>query len=146
MPRSAYAGLVTRLGALTVDGVVLAIAVSLVINVPQSIWSSLEGESPGWIDVVAQAVAAALPPFYFALFWWGTGQTLGGLLFGTVVRAGDGAHLSLLRAGVRAFVGLLLPVVWLIGLVTVLWDGRRRAFHDRVFGTVVRYKGRATPG
>lgn len=140
MPRSAYAGLVTRLASLTVDAIVLSIVVPLVVNAPQSMWSSLEGTSPGWLRVGAQVVGAALPLLYFTLFWWGTGQTLGGLLFGTVVRVGEGEHMSLPRAAGRAFVGLLLPVVWLIGMVTVLWDGRRRALHDRLFGTVVRYK------
>jgi hypothetical protein len=27
----------------------------------------------------------------------------------------------------------------MIGLLTVLWDGQRRALHDMVFHTVVRY-------
>jgi hypothetical protein len=27
----------------------------------------------------------------------------------------------------------------MVGLAMVLWDGQRRALHDRVFGTVVRY-------
>jgi uncharacterized RDD family membrane protein YckC len=31
----------------------------------------------------------------------------------------------------------LLPVVWLIGMGMILVDGRRRALHDRLFGTVV---------
>jgi len=30
--------------------------------------------------------------------------------------------------------------VWLLGMVTALWDPRRRALHDSIFGTVVRYK------
>jgi hypothetical protein len=30
--------------------------------------------------------------------------------------------------------------VWLVGLITVLSDDQRQAWHDRVFHTVVRYK------
>lgn len=141
---STYAGLVTRLAALVVDAVILAIAVPALANGIPSAWESLAGESPGWLNVMVQIAAAALPVFYFALCWWGTGQTVGGLLFGTVIRRPDGAHLSLPRALARAFVGLLLPVIWLAGMASVLWDPRRRALHDRLFGTVVRYKARRT--
>lgn len=38
--------------------------------------------------------------------------------------------------------GVLLAPLWLFGLSAVLWDGHRRAWHDRIFGTVVRYAGK----
>jgi len=69
--------------------------------------------------------------------WWGTGQTAGDVLFGVVVRRPGDDHLGLFRSFLRALVGLLLPVVWLIGMGMILVDGRRRALHDRLFGTVV---------
>lgn len=137
---SAYAGLVTRLSALVVDAILLAIAVPAVANGPPSLWASLEGQAPGWLKASSQFVASLVPVFYFAVCWWGTGQTLGGLLLGTIVRRPDGAHLGPARAALRAFVGLLLPLIWLAGMLTVLWDPRRRALHDRIFDTVVRYK------
>ena len=46
---------------------------------------------------------------------------------------------SLFRAAIRAAVGLLIAPLWIIGLAYVLWDRRRRALHDLVFGTVVPY-------
>jgi uncharacterized RDD family membrane protein YckC len=137
---SAYAGLVTRLSALVVDGIVLTIAVPAVANGPPAMWASVTGEAPGWLKAGSQLLAALVPVIYFAVCWWATGQTLGGLVLGTVVRRPDGAHLSPLRAVLRALVCLLLPLVWLVGMVTVLWDPQRRALHDRLFGTVVRYK------
>lgn len=142
MPTSEYAGLVTRLAALTVDAIVLTVVVPIVATGPPSMWESLEGHSPGWLKTLSQLASALLPVLYFGLCWWGTGQTLGGMLFGTVVRRSDGSHLRPLRALLRAAVGLLLPIVWLIGMVTVLWDPRRRALHDRLFGTAVRRKNR----
>ncbi len=134
---SAYAGLVTRMAALIVDCVLLAVVVPLVASGAPSVWAAVEGSAPGWLMACAQFCAALVPPLYFTLFWWGTGQTLGGLLFGTAVRRPDGAHLSLWRAAARAIVGLLIPVVWLIGMGSILFDARRRALHDRLFGTVV---------
>lgn len=138
-----YAGIVTRLAALIVDAVLLAVTIPVVASGPASLWESLEGSAPGWVKTLSQIGAAVLPVLYFTLCWWGTGQTLGGLLLGTVVRRPDGKHITLARAFLRAFLGLLIPVVWLIGLVNILWDGRRRAFHDRIFGTVVLRKTRS---
>jgi uncharacterized RDD family membrane protein YckC len=42
----------------------------------------------------------------------------------------------------RSAVGLLLPLIWLVGMLFVLWDPQRRALHDRLFGTVVIRKAR----
>jgi uncharacterized RDD family membrane protein YckC len=135
-----YAGLVTRLGALAVDSVLLAIAVPVLANGPASVWTALSGQAPGWLKLGAQVLAAALPAAYFAVCWWGSGQTAGGLLFGTVVCRHGGARLGFGRALLRSVIGLLLPVVWLAGLLSILLNRERRALHDRVFGTVVLRK------
>src|SRR5581483_10236052 len=137
---SAYAGLVTRLSALAVDAILLTVAVPAVANGPPSLWASMTGQAPGWIKVCAQFLAGLVPVLYFAVCWWGSGQTVGGLVLGTIVRRPDGTHLSPARAAVRAIVGLAFPLIWLAGMVTVLWDPSRRALHDRIFGTVVRSK------
>jgi uncharacterized RDD family membrane protein YckC len=135
-----YAGLVTRLGALAVDSVLLAIAVPVLANGPASVWAALAGQAPGWLKLGAQIVAALLPAAYFAVCWWGSGQTAGGVLFGTVVCRHGGRRLGFGRALARSVIGLLLPVVWLIGLLAILVDRERRALHDRLFGTVVLRK------
>lgn len=139
---SSYAGLVTRLAALVVDGVLLTITVPAVAEGPPSLWASMTGSAPGWLKASCQIIAAMVPVFYFAIAWWGTGQTAGGFVFGTVVGRPDGRRLSLGRAVLRAFAGLALPMVWLAGLAFTLWDPRRRALHDRLFDTVVWYKQR----
>src|SRR5262245_8089791 len=137
---SAYAGLVTRLSALAVDAVLLAVAVPAVANAAPSLWAALEGQAPAWLKAGSQIVAGLVPVAYFTLAWWGTGQTVGGLVLGTVVRRPDDTHLGLIRAALRAILGLSLAVIWLPGMLVALWTPRRRALHDLVFGTVVRYK------
>ncbi len=137
MPSSPYAGIVTRLAALTVDATLLALAVPFIANGPPSVWASLAGTAPGWLKVTSQTAAALLPVAYFTMCWWGSGRTVGGLLFGTAVRRRGGEHLGLGRSFVRSVLGLLLPLIWLVGLITILTDRRRRALHDRVFGTIV---------
>jgi uncharacterized RDD family membrane protein YckC len=137
MPGSPYAGIVTRLAALGVDALLLTLAIPFVANGPPSLWASLAGSAPGWLKVISQTAAALLPFAYFTMCWWGGGRTVGGLLFGTVVRRHGGGPLGLGRSATRAVLGLLLPLIWLFGMVTILWDDRRRALHDRVFRTVV---------
>ncbi len=140
MSTSDYAGLVTRVAALVVDCIVLTIIVPVLAAGPPFMWATITGHAPDWLKSLSQLGAALLPGIYFWLLWWGTGQTLGGMLFGTVVRRGDGKRLGPVRSLLRAALGLLLALVWLIGLVFILWDPHRRALHDRFFGTVVQRK------
>jgi uncharacterized RDD family membrane protein YckC len=138
--RREYSGLVSRLAALAVDVALVSIAAAGVRMLPGAIWAEVLGRpAPAWVDTAAGAAALALPWAYFTVSWWLNGQTLGDLLLGVVVLRHDGEELSLPHAALRAAIGLLLAPVWLVGLVMVLWDDRRRALHDRVFGTVVRY-------
>ncbi len=141
MPRVSYAGLVTRFAALLVDALLLAVAVPTVALGPAAIWSALAGSAPGWLLLGSQVVAGLLPLAYFTGSWWATGQTAGDVLFGIVVRRAGNGHVGLIRAFLRAFVGLLLPLIWLIGMAAILADPQRRALHDRLFGTVVLRKG-----
>jgi uncharacterized RDD family membrane protein YckC len=59
------------------------------------------------------------------------------------VRHDDGRAISLLLAAARAAVGLLIAPLWMVGLIYVLLDRRRRALHDLLFGTVVPYSSRS---
>lgn len=142
MSASAYAGIVSRLAALGLDGVAITVAVLIVTSLPVIAWQNLAPTgAPGWLSTVCAAVGAAVPWLYFTSFWWLTGQTPGNLLTGIVVEHRDGHRLSLPQAGLRAAVGLLFAPVWLIGMLAVLWDSRRRAWHDVLLRTDVRYAG-----
>ncbi|HEU0238677.1 MAG TPA: RDD family protein [Micromonosporaceae bacterium] len=133
-----YAGLVSRVASLIVDVAVLTVAGIVISVLPTVAWQQVIGRSPGWLATSCGIVAAVFPWVYFTGAWWLTGQTLGGLLLGTAVRRTDGRRVLLIQAASRALIGLAIPPLWLIGLVAVLWDGRRRAWHDVVFRTVVR--------
>ncbi|WP_308167739.1 RDD family protein [Catellatospora tritici] len=140
-----YAGIVSRLSGLAIDAALLTLAASLVVTGVPSVWATLEGSTPGWLNATTGLIAALLPVVYFAACWWLTGQTVGSLLLGTMVRRPNGRHLGPGRALLRAAVGLAFPPVWLLGMLGVLTDDRRRAWHDRLFGTVVRYVPRRRP-
>ena len=140
------AGLVSRVAAIVVDVLVLTVAVLVVGSLPTTAANAVLGDAPGWLVAGCAVVAVLLPWAYFTVCWWLVGESVGGLVLGVHVRRADGRRLSPLRAALRALVGLLLAPLWTVGLLGVLTDRRRRAWHDRVFGTVVRYADRATTG
>jgi len=142
MEHRAYAGMVSRLSGLGLDVLVVAIAVVVVGRGLPEMWELVAGAPPKWVLRALDWGANLTPAVYFAGSWRLTGETLGGSVFGTAVRLADGRRIGLIRAVLRAVVGLLLAPVWLIGLVTVLFDARRRSLLDMVFGTVVQYAGR----
>jgi len=143
VPHDAYAGLVSRLAALLTDVALVTVAALAVSTLPSVAWEQvvLRAE-PGWLIAASAAAAALLPAAYFTTCWWLTGQTAGGLLFGVAVQHRDAHGVTFVQAAARAVVGLLLAPLWMIGMIGVLWDDRRRAWHDRLFRTVVRYVGR----
>jgi hypothetical protein len=130
---------VSRLVALAIDALVITVAVLAVSHLPVLVWTSVAPtRAPHWFTT-ACAIAGALTPWaYFTWFWWLNGQTPGDLLIGVYVGR-DGKGLSMRRAALRAAIGLLLAPVWLVGLAAILWDHRRRAWHDVLLGTEVRY-------
>ena len=135
-----YAGLVSRLAALAVDVAVLCAVTIAVRLLPGVAWTRvINQDAPRWLDGTAAVLAVALPWLYFTICWWINGQTVGDMLIGVSVRHDDGRDLTLLRSAVRAAVGLLMAPLWILGLIYVLVDRRRRALHDLLFGTVVRY-------
>jgi uncharacterized RDD family membrane protein YckC len=139
-PHLSYAGLISRLSALAVDVTLLCGATISFRLLPGVAWTQIiNNTAPGWLDTVAALLAGLLPWLYFTICWWVNGQTLGDMLIGVSVRHDDGRALSLPWAAVRAAVGLLIAPLWMLGLVYVLWDKRRRALHDLLFGTVVPY-------
>jgi uncharacterized RDD family membrane protein YckC len=135
-----YAGLVSRLVALLLDALVVTVLVLAVAGLPELTWLSLSPRTvPGWLADVTTTVATFVAPLYFAAFWRMSGQTIGDLATGIVVEHRDGRRLSFPHALVRAAVGLLFAPLWMIGMIAVLSDRRRRAWHDQLLRTDVRY-------
>jgi uncharacterized RDD family membrane protein YckC len=137
--RQSYAGLVSRVVGLLIDVLLLTLGGLAVAALPAAAWRQIIGTPPGWLGEVTGTVAGLLPWAYFTLCWWLTGRTGGAFTVGLVVRRPNGARLGLIRAALRAAIGLALWPIWLLGLLGTLRDARRRAWHDRLFGTVVRY-------
>ena len=140
-PDHAYAGLVSRLAALGVDLIVVVAAASAVRVLPEVVWKTVSQlPVPGWLSATVGLAAALLPFIYFTLCWWLPGQTVGQMLLGIAVRRRNGQEdPTLVQAALRSAFGLTFAPLWLVGMAAILWDSKRRAWHDKVFRTVVPY-------
>ena len=133
-----YAGVVSRMAALTVD----AVLVHLIVLVPAlfvALIASLFGGLPRNLVVDALAFVGwfVIAAAYFVAFWSTLGQTPGERLTGFHVVDHRGRSPSLGRSLVR-LIGLALAVIPLFaGFLPVFFDRRRRALQDYLAGTDV---------
>ena len=136
-----YAGLVTRAIAIAIDLGIANLLAVVTLAVLGVIRSAL-GFS-GSVEL-AGILAGALGWFvwlgvYFSTFWTITGQTPGDRLLGIRVVSESGGAVKF-RYAVRRFFAMVLCAIPLgAGFIPVLFDDRRRGYHDRAAGTVVRW-------
>jgi uncharacterized RDD family membrane protein YckC len=123
-----YAGFWIRCAAFLIDIAVLAVLERLL---------RLTGQNP-W------PVFALDTAYFFLLFVFLRGRTLGKLVFGLKVIKADGSDLEPWRALLRALFYALDELLVGIGFLLAAVDEERRALHDVVLGTrVVRRSLRA---
>jgi uncharacterized RDD family membrane protein YckC len=139
---SPYAGLATRTIALALDAVVIEGA-ALVVAVTVGLGLSLL-HLPSDVNKVIAAVGGLIWLLwslgYFVFFWSTTGQTPGSRAMSIVVLDVQGrGRLKPRRALLRFFALCAGAAALLAGIVIMLWDDRRRCFHDRVARTLVVY-------
>jgi uncharacterized RDD family membrane protein YckC len=139
---SPYSGLATRALACAID-VVIVQGVAWLVGAVAVVAGSMVDPSPTLqtIMIAAGAVVAAVwTAGYFVFFWSTTGQTPGDRVMQIRVQdATDGQPLHLARAVLRLLGALLSVLLLFVGYLLILVDGRRRALHDRLVGSVVVY-------
>lgn len=143
-PRDAYAGIVSRVAALGLDVVVVTLVAAVITGLA---WAGAEvmlGRVPAWVQVPTALAVSLLPVTYFTVAWWLVGQTIGAVAMGIEVRDAAGRPVRFPRALIRAAAGLLLAPVWLVGMILILFDGRRRGLLDIAVGTTVVYRPEST--
>ena len=138
---SAFAGLVTRVVAFSLDAAlinVVAWSVALVVAVGLSLF-----HLPHDVEVVLAAAGGVLAIGwaigYFTFFWSTTGQTPGNRVMSIDVRTATGERLRPRRAFLRVLALPLSVIPFGAGLGMILVDRRRRALHDLLVGTEVVY-------
>lgn len=157
-----YASVWARLGAMLVDGLIVATfwipAIVAMATGPTEIRScSVDGEGNitigedinafcevptggTWAMFAALALAAFVGMvLYHTLLVGRRGQTLGkGALGVRVVDATDGTAIGTGRALGRALFGLFISGnICGLGYAWAIWDGRRQTWHDKVVSSVV---------
>jgi uncharacterized RDD family membrane protein YckC len=130
------APLLARLQAALLDLLLLGLLGSgVVVLTARAAQVSLAGLLPSWPWL--SGYLAALGLLYAGYFTGGTGRTLGKIAFGLYVVDAAGHRPGFLRALARAALGTLGVLLAGGGLVPMLIDPARRAFHDRLLGTRV---------
>jgi uncharacterized RDD family membrane protein YckC len=138
---------VTRALAFTLDALLLVMAVTGLLGLVGVIGAVLAWEPYTLLQRLAAAFIAGLPALWLglnAMMWAATGRTPGKALLGVRVTRTDGTPVGLGRAVVRSL-GYLVSGILLLGFLWVLVDPGRRAWHDRLAGTVVVYDRRPGP-
>lgn len=137
-----HAGLATRTLAFAADAAIVN-AVAWVAAAVVALGLSLL-DMPDAVVAALAAIGAVLALLwtigYFVFFWSSTGQTPGDRLLGIrVVEAATGRPLRARRAALRVAALPLSALPLCAGFLMILVDGRRRALHDRLVGTIVPY-------
>ena len=134
-----YIGLVTRTIAFVLDGAIIYAVAVLAgggIGLVLSLFH-ISDQAKNVLAVVGAVLFVLWAAAYFVAFWSATGETPGNRLMRIRVVTADGQRLKPSRALLRC-VGLLLSALLLFaGYLMILFDGRRRALHDRLARTVV---------
>lgn len=129
------AGLLSRLGAMVIDSVVVVMLGLLVLVVIESVrllWTT--GFDLGFADGIPIRVGAVILLLAYLTYGWGLdGRTVGKLLVGLRVLDEDGSDLSFRRAFVRA----VLVVVFPVGLLWAVLSRRSASVQDLLVSTVV---------
>ena len=145
-----YAGFWRRLGAYTVDGIIIFFTF-IVMSIIASLAffsGAISGNSKNFIaDLADPAHFSSIKFFiwiffiflyiaYFTYFHGTTGRTLGKMFFGLQVVSADGTPISFGIAFLRA-VGYLVSGIFYLGFIWAAFDKRKQGWHDKIAGTVV---------
>lgn len=116
-----YAGFLVRLGAAIID--------SLITGVPAAIITS-------FTDI--PALGTVLSVAYYVMFTYARGQTPGKMLLGLHVVDENGQRPNLKQVLLREVVGKAISALaLLVGYLWIIWDHRKRGWHDYIGGTFV---------
>jgi uncharacterized RDD family membrane protein YckC len=122
------AGFWRRLAGSIVDGIVVGI-------VETALRVALGGAGAGLGAVVSFG--------YYTWFHGRTGQTPGNAVFGIrVLDVDTGEVIGYGRAFVRCLVSIVSALVFLLGYLWMLWDGRDQTWHDKAAHSLPVHVGR----
>jgi len=136
-----YARVMTRFGALIVDGLILqALNIGLRIALGVSMAQSFGTQSTAGVEarLIMLGGLGILFAASYEIFMIGKyGATLGKMACKVRVVSADGSKIGYARSTGRYFAKLLSSLMCLIGFIMAFFDPERRALHDRICNTRV---------
>ena len=139
------AGFLPRFLAFLIDNIALGVIAWLLSLVLIPLTGIASQPDPGLFSLLvgtASMVVAFILIFlqflYFGWLWSTSGQSLGMRVANIRVVRRDGSRLSLVRAGLRGTLGYWISgLVFGLGFIWAAFDGRKEAWHDKLFDTSV---------
>jgi len=120
-----YVGFWLRVVALIIDSIILGIITTVI---------------PAMTEAAADLYLLIYPLIgasYFVGFWTWRGQTPGKMAVGICVVRSDGSPIGLGIALLR-YVGYhVSAILFFIGYLMIVWDGKKQGLHDKIAGTCV---------
>ena len=126
-----------RLIAYLLDSLLVSFFVGAIWIVLVFVVAFLPGDPPDRMPIAA-LIGFLIGILYFPFWWARDGQTLAMMPLGLrVVDAKTGETISMGRAFLR-LIGLVISVaIFYLGVIWILFEGRRRGWHDLIAGTIV---------
>ena len=127
-----------RLIAYIVDGLLISFIIGAILIVLVFIGAFLGETLQSLLLIIGAITALVISLGYFPFFWSRDGQTLAMMPLGLrVVDEKSGETISLGRAFLRLIGFFISIAIFFIGVIWILVDSRRRAWHDLIAGTIV---------
>jgi len=139
------AGFLARFLAFLIDNIALSVIAWLLslllvpfVSAADQSSSTLFGLIAGTVGMVIAFILLLLQFLYFGWLWSTSGQSLGMRVTNIRVVRRDGSALSMVRAGLRGTVGYWISgLIFGLGFIWAAFDGRKEAWHDKLFDTAV---------
>jgi len=138
------AGIVTRILAALIDGVVVAALTGTVLGAVVAglfVVNPVSFRWPHGLLAEASLVTVGVAVGYLTVGWAIAGRTVGGAVLGVRVVANGGGRLGWTRSACRALLCVLVP----LGLLWAAVSARRRSVQDLVVRSTVLYDARKVP-
>ena len=125
-----YAGRLHRFLAALVDGIILVVTIFVLGAI-----GIIDLGNPSATDQVLEAVISF---GYYILLTAAFGATLGKMALGMRVVDENGQKAGFFKVLIRETIGKIVSgVIFLLGYIWILFDGKRQGWHDKIGGTFV---------
>lgn len=104
------------------------------------------GDIMGRFMIIYYAMTHLLGMLYFTYFHGTTGQTPGKMLFGLRVVQTSGEKITPGIAFLRWVGYIFSALIFYLGFLWIIFDGKKQGWHDKIAGTIVIYRQEGSLG